>query len=184
MPTYAYVCDECGHRIERLHKPAERLRETCTQCGHAPMTWQFPTPNLHTETTWLANRDDGFGEDERSRKIAYAKARKAGVNPTGKVYCPSLCPLGESFSPEAWVDSKHQARQKCKQNNWYSEDLGVTPAPLDNDPKPYQVADDVVQNEVVRVVEARKGDLSARERKTIVDDTRERLSGNMGKKKV
>ena len=37
-----------------------------------------PRVHLHTNKTFMANRDDGFGKDEVARKREYAKARKNG----------------------------------------------------------------------------------------------------------
>lgn len=179
MPSYTYKCDQCGHETEWLHAVHTRASLECNSCGHAPMTWQFPCPNIQTETTFLANRDDGFGTDERSRKRAYAKARAAGVNPSGKIYCPSLCPLGEPLSPKAWVNDKADIKRICRKNNWSSETLGVTADKIEVAPKPYRVADDIVTDAVDRVVTERGGDVSPREHKTLRRETRERLTGTV-----
>lgn len=179
MPTYRYRCDQCDAVEEHLHRSNKRFYIKCPGCGHAPMTWQFPTPNVQTGSTWLANRDDGFGTDDFRRKRAYAKARAAGVNPSGKVYCPSLCPLGEPLSPKAWISDKADAKAICQANNWSSDDLGVKSRPVEKDPEPYHVAPDLVQDEVERIVESREGDVSPKEHEELFHTTAERLKGNM-----
>ncbi len=176
MPTYTYRCEACGHRTEGFHAARKRLSLECDKCGKSPMTWQFPCPNLQTEKTFLANRDDGFANDNHSRQAAKAKARAAGVNTAGMVYCPSLCPLGERLSPKAWVSGKAEAKRICRQNNWYSEDLGVRPAKIDAEPEPYRVADDLVAEEVDSIVESQGGDVSPKERVELSHQVRERVT--------
>jgi len=178
MPTYTYKCDDCGYETERIHAARTRASIECSACEKL-LTWQFPCPNIKTDTTFLANRGDGFGNDSNSRKLAHAKARAAGVNPTGKVYCPSLCPKGERLSPKAWVNDTADIKRICKDNNWSSETLGVKAVDKATEPAPYRVADDIVRDEVAKTVLERQGDISAREQKTLVAETRERLTGTM-----
>ena len=177
MPTYTYKCDSCGHKAEEFHAAGERLSLDCVKCGTAPMTWQFPCPNLHTDTTFLANRDDGFGSDSASRKLAKAKAKAAGVSTSGMVYCPSLCPPGESLSPKAWIGGKADIKRICRKNNWSSADLGIKADKIDAEPKPYRVADDLVNNEVERIVDRQGGGASPKERTKLSREARERLAG-------
>ena len=33
MPTYDYVCDECGHEFEVFHSITEPARKKCPECG-------------------------------------------------------------------------------------------------------------------------------------------------------
>lgn len=181
MPTYTYHCDNCHHEIEDIHDAKTRLRLTCEACDWTPMTWRFPSPNIQTDSTFLANhRDDGFGADDASRKIAYARARAAGVNPTGKVYCPSLCPSGERLSPSAWINSKADVKARCRANGWGSPQMGIKPVQIDEAPKPYRVADDIVDGEVARVVRDNDGDVTPRERKQLTERVREQLTPAVG----
>ena len=179
MPSYTYKC-ECGYASEQIHGPKKRLRLFCPVC-EGKLQWQFPCPNLHTDTTWLANRDDGFGADNTSRQRAYAKARAAGVNPVGKVYCPSLCRPGVPLDPEAWVTGKADVKRVCRKNNWSSPEMGVKADKIAEDPGPYRVAPDIVQNEVERIEYETGGDLTAKERKELPEATAERLAGNAGR---
>jgi len=176
MPTYTYYCEECGSEQEILHAAGAPKRYKCCD---TVMQRRFPSPNLVTDTTFMANRKDGLEHMPSMRKQAYAKARAAGVNPTGKVYCSGLCPLGESLSPKAWISSKDDARKRIREMGATSESLGVK-GPAPSAPKPYRVADSIVQGEVEKIVARRGGDLSSRERRTLVNDTRERLSPNPG----
>lgn len=177
MPSYTYKCDKCGHAIDRLHAPRTRVTLPCSECGHEYPTWQFPCPNIQSETTFLANRDDGFGNDNRSRRVAMARAKAAGVSTAGKLYCPGLCPPGESLSPKAWITDKADARRICRENNWSSETLGVKSDRIETEPKPYRVADDLVADEVKRVVKSREGDVSPKEHENLKHEVREQLTG-------
>jgi len=33
MPTYEYVCEECGHRFEKFQSMTEEPVKTCPECG-------------------------------------------------------------------------------------------------------------------------------------------------------
>ena len=33
MPTYEYVCEECGHRFEKFQSMTDEPVETCPECG-------------------------------------------------------------------------------------------------------------------------------------------------------
>uniref|UniRef100_A0A6M3IN53 Uncharacterized protein n=2 Tax=viral metagenome TaxID=1070528 RepID=A0A6M3IN53_9ZZZZ len=143
------------------------------------MTWQFPCPNIQSDATFLANRDDGFGNDNVKRKRAHALARAAGVNPTGKIYCPSLCPPGEPFSPKAWISDKSDIKRICRKNNWDCPDMGVKAHSVESEPKPYQVADSLVEEEVQKRVAAANGNVTPRERLDMKHEIAERARGTM-----
>ncbi len=178
MPTYTYKCDACGNETDALHAAKDRVRLRCAKCNAEPMVWQFPCPNLSTDTTFLANRDDGFGSDNRSRMRAMAKARAAGVSTAGMVYCPGLCPKDEPLSPKAWVGGKADIKRICRENNWGSPEMGITATNHDTEPAPYRVADDLVKGEVDRIVQDNRGDVSPKERKQLTLDVAKRLKGN------
>lgn len=143
----------------------------------------YPAPCLHTSTTFMANRDDGFGADERHRKIAHAKAEAAGVSTTGKTYMSQLCPKGEPLSPKAWISDKDDAKRICEDNGWGCEELGTTmpayegPGP---DDEPYKIDEQIVKDEVdgLLIRDGAEG-VSRKEYDDLTDTTRTRLQGTI-----
>lgn len=129
----------------------------------------FPCPNVQSSTTFMANRDDlGFGTDEVARKRAVAKARARGISTSG-YYNPQL---------QMWIDSKDQLRRVCEQRGLQCEGLvNVKGREPDVKPEPYRVADDIVEREVETVLaDSGNPEISRKERATLTEDTRERLS--------
>lgn len=175
MPTYTFDCTRCA-RSEEAIVPKTQKTGRCPAC-QSKMTRRFPTPNIQTETTWLANRDDGFGDNIRGRRAAIARARAAGVSTSGKVYCPSLCRRGQQYDPQAWVADKADAARVARENNWDSPDLGVRSRPVEKESKPYEVADDIVARRLGAEVERREGDMTDKEQKDYFFDTKKKLSG-------
>lgn len=175
MPNYTYRCRECGNRLE-LMQTVKVMRETrtrlrCQKCEGA-LEFIFPAPALHTDTTFFANRDDGFGLDDVARKRAYAKARREGTDIGGKTWMPGL---------NAWVGSKAEVKAIAAVKGYGVDGAAIkapAPEPIETPPKPYQVAEEIVQDEVERVVEEDYGnDVTPRERKELVGATRTRLRG-------
>ena len=35
MPTYDYVCDDCGHAFEKVQKMTDKPLRKCPECGRA-----------------------------------------------------------------------------------------------------------------------------------------------------
>lgn len=184
MPSYAYLCPRCGLRESQMHGAKERPKVLCTRCGW-PMEWQFPCPGIVTDDTFMAGRsDDGFGNDERARKIAYANARARGINPEGKVYFPSLARkgLGGGRDPDAWVPhqgARSHIRKVCERNGLVTDRIKTnTPDPIEPEAKPYRVADDLVEREVNAIVARNKNDVTPKERAELKEQTAVRLAGN------
>lgn len=181
MPLYEYRCDKCGAIEERMHAAKVRAWLTCPACGHEPMTWQFPAPALLTNTEFMANRDDGFGSRNRERKRAYARARAAGVNPTGKTYMPGLA--DSLYDPKAWINDNSDVARLCRQQGRACEGCGIhvkAPQRIDPpEPKPYRVADDIVERETSKAA-VEFGKLSVKERRQLKKETRERITPTFG----
>ena len=82
---------------------------------------------IHTNTTFMANREaDEFEGDKKVRKYAEARARAAGVNPTGKRFFGGMCRDGKPFDPEAWIsegDAKAEIKTKCEKNRMHCNGL-------------------------------------------------------------
>lgn len=126
---------------------------------------------LSTNATFMAGRDDGFGTDERRRKRHRAKARAAGVNPTGKVWSPQL---------NEWYGNKDDVMRICKRKGMSCEGMVNVKAPAREvpDPGPYRVADSLVNEEVTNIVNDKYEDqIGKRELADLMETTRERLTG-------
>ncbi len=179
MPTYTYQCRACGHREEHLHGARETLQ--LHHCGRTRMTKQFPHPAVHTDATFMSNSHvmDGL-PDPRSRKLALAKARAAGVNVQGKRFSPGMCRTGNALDSYAWVGSRAEVKKKCEQQGWGCEEFGVKQREREEAPGPYQVADDIVQKEVTDIVaEQHGGHVTPQQRQDLVEATQTRLVGHM-----
>lgn len=147
------------------------------------MQWQFPCPQVLTDS--FKGQDDGFGKDWRSRQLAHAAARKAGVNPTGKRFVPQMCRKGVRFDPMAWVSDRADVKRRCLKEGWgmNEEDGGLKAIKArEVEPvreKPYEVAPDIV-NKQTAIAAAREygGKLTPREKADLREKTRTRLRGN------
>ena len=136
-----------------------------------------PCPALVTDTTFLAGTgsDDGFGNDEMSRRIAYRKARAAGVTPTGRHISQIADELGD---PKAWCSSRADVKRICEERGYSCDDLKVkgrspdSPDPWD---KPYEVAEDIVKESVQKELAGER--IGVQERLDLEESTRQRLSG-------
>ncbi len=60
MPTYDYVCQKCGHRMEVVHGLHGHGPSTCPVCG-GDMRKAFAPPAVHFKGT-------GWARKERSRR--------------------------------------------------------------------------------------------------------------------
>lgn len=173
MPTYQYRCGECGAAIELLQsvQAMRKSRDTlrCQRC-EGRMQFVFPSPALSTNTTFMANRDDGFGNDDNARRRRYAEARRNGVSTAGKVWSPQL---------NTWHGGKDDVKRICEERNLECTGL-VNHRAHEVEPeeeKRYVVAPDIVQREVERITDEHGYEMSAGELKRLPDETRQRLSG-------
>ena len=192
MPIYPFKCRTCGRVEELLASVSEYMRvrekQRCPDCGDR-MKQVITPPALQTDTRFMqgSHLDDGFGNDERSRRIARAKAAAAGVNVSGMKYSPQLCPLGETLSPKAWYGSRDDVKRRAAEKSCgvdgsvhYTPPSGVQDNrnPLD---EPYHVADDIVEKLIERDVIEQTGGKGAmipvKEYRDLKEKTRKRLSG-------
>lgn len=150
------------------------------------MRFVFPAPNLDTTNEFVAGWGDGFGDRPNfQREQAQQAARAAGVNPTGKTYCPGLAAPGKPNDPAAWVphdDAKGYVKRRCQELNYACEGgVDVQQREPETDPHagPYRVADDLVDREVDRIVEVEhEGKIEPVKRAKLTEATQERLAGN------
>ena len=110
-------------------------------------------PGCVTDNTFLAGRGGAyaqFSEDDIGGNFYRKEALKAGVNPHGKVYMPSLA--SRPGDPEAWVSGRGDVRRVCEQRGWGVEGAGmnipvtnVAPVSEKYEPAPDLVADRMEQ---------------------------------------
>lgn len=134
---------------------------------------------LQTDATFLRGSEDGFGTDKRGRKIARAKARAAGVSVSGKRFCPQLA--STMYDPKAWIGSRDDVKRVALAKGVGVEGTVNVKAPeVEDVEKPYEVADNLVEREVERIVkDEARGDVSVRERRDLKEKTKVRLKGSM-----
>ncbi len=184
MPNYDYHCDDCGLDAMRFVPIADRNDQRCERC-ELPLRLLISPVAIHGTTTRLmSGSDDGFGNDNVARQIAYAKARAAGVSVSGKKWHPGLCPKGESFSPKAWYRDEAEVKHKAEALGRNVEGSITHQTPIrdkdiqDNE-KPYRIAPDLVQGDVLReVVENHGGKATPRLCKTLTEKYRDKHSGS------
>jgi hypothetical protein len=118
------------------------------------------------------------------RQLAYAKARAAGVSPTGKTFVPGLCRRGVPHDPEAWVNSPSEVTQKAEKlgRNVVGAIKHNTPIRdehIANLEIPYRVSRDVVAEDVAEVIEKEYGGTATAEQtENIFQEKIEKHSGN------
>ena len=119
-----------------------------------------------------------FDETPMVGRHHIAKAEAAGVNVVGKLYNGTLARF--PGDPEAWVDSLHDVKTICERRGWSAEGAIHVAASLDSDqePGPYRVADDLVDDHVAQVLDERP-ELAPRALE-IREEVRGRLSGVHG----
>lgn len=107
-----------------------------------------------------------------------AKAREAGVSTTGKYYCGSLAAF--PGDPRAWVDGLHDVKEVCEERGWEANGAIKVESPkyAGAEPGPYRVADDIVDDHLVQVLE-QKPDLIPRAAE-VREEIQGRLSGVHG----
>ena len=75
MPTYDYVCSECGHEFERFQKMSDGLLRKCPECG------KLKLKRLMGTGAGIIFKGSGFYETDYKRK---SKVGKAGTERNGK----------------------------------------------------------------------------------------------------
>lgn len=190
MPIYQFTCDHCGLGDERLISLADFdvlvSVQRCESCGQ--LLRKVVTPcALRTTTRFMSGSGDGL-PDDTSRRIAYAKARAAGVNISGKKFHPGLCPKGEPFSPKAWYGDESEVRRKAAALGRGLEGAINAAAPIfDHDlaanEKPYRIATHLVREDVDReIAECHGGKVTPEKRREITERHRDKHSGNQPRK--
>ena len=133
-------------------------------------------PHLQTDTS--LHLGDGF-ESDYVRRMAYARARAAGINTSGRIYMPSLADGRGHACPYAWVphsDFRSRVADICRQRGHACEGTVNVKAPEpESDPldEPYRPAPDIIEPEVDAINETEHGGQMTEKQK---QDKRDELS--------
>lgn len=176
--VFRYRCKSCKTKHQEIREKLEYKTRLCRKCGRPMMETRVVYCGLQTDTTFMAGSDDGFGNDNRTRMAARKHAAEMGINISGKRWCPGMVDSkgGDRLDPNAWIGSKSEAKRKCADKGWYSEELGVTPDMSIPDKGPYKVCDEFVNEEIAE----RLGDetISQREMADLRESVTKELSGD------
>lgn len=145
---------ETVSEIPEVQAAYERMREEGQSHNMAEMLALRQCPSLNTDT----RRMIGWSEPRFSEQLA----RYPG-------------------DPEAWVSHPDDYRRVLRERGWGcrgSINIKAADVEVPDDNKPYEVADDIVEEEVGRIVEDHGGDVTPSERKSLWQETKTRLSGN------
>ena len=178
---YEYACTDCGRIVEIVESVAEMeaTRETkrCQFC-EGRLAKLFSIPSLNTDTTFQKGirRCDGF-IDPRDRIRAHQLARKMGINIAGKRYDGELARF--PGDPLACYGDQAEARAICRRMKRGCANLGVA-EPEPEPPKPYAVAEDIIENHArEKVITEHGGSVPMKQYKKIKEELRHRLKGTM-----
>ncbi len=151
MPLYTYNCHDCDHSQEEMHAPSDRLSIACPSCTSL-LQWQFPTPNLHTDTTFFANRPK-----QQERGSGYYSSQ-----------------LGEV------IYGRSDVKKICEERGWGAEGcVEVKKPPVIPDNTPYSPAKDVVDREVDSIIYTENdGHATQQQVDDLTESVTERLSGS------
>lgn len=110
-----------------------------------------------TDRAFMQGRKLGGGQFEDVPLVGHhhaARAEAAGVSTTGKWYSGTLARF--PGDPEAWVDSLHDVKTICERRGWSAEGAIKVEGPRyhSEEPRPYRVANDIVDEHVAQVLDA------------------------------
>ena len=195
---YDFICDNesCpsdGITEERFillnDFEAEKDRQFCQYCNRPMRLYlQSNLPATRTDKQFMASAgvsDDGFGNDERSRRIARARAEAAGVNVNGMRFHPGLCRKGVPYDPiNGWYSSRADVIRKAEAKgcNVFGCIEHTTPI-RDKDlaalERPYRPAASVVARDAERIVAEKYGPNATKAQvENTVEELRDRHAGN------
>ena len=125
---------------------------------------------------------DEFDGDAKTRRRYEAMARANGVNPTGKKYISQMARF--PGDPTAWHANPDDIRRICERRGWAYRRGHVNVKMREPEPPPagpYRVADDLVEQEVIDIVEKQAGGkISRKEYKKLKEQMAKRLAGADG----
>lgn len=118
---------------------------------------QAPPMSDSDREFWLGHHNGAqFQDDPRSGDHHLAIAKRAGVNPKGKVYISGLADY--PGDPRAWVSGRDEVKSICEKNGWGCRGaVNVKMRSRDKPHKKVDVADDLVNEHVKNRVAADPG---------------------------
>jgi len=95
MPTYDYICDECGYEFEEFHSISAEPVKICPKCGHLSIKRKisggtgliFKGSGFYITDYAKKNSSAGNGDKQKPKtkdKTAKQKPTAADQNKTGK----------------------------------------------------------------------------------------------------
>lgn len=138
----AKTCGKCGGAIHPVRG--------CTLC---PMFASGQTPTCRSDGTIFPSHLMGGRQFKTAavRNRYLARARAAGVNTDGKVYCSSLADF--PGDPRAWVDSTGEQKRLLEERGWNATGDITVKAPDAAPPPPVRLAEDLVEERLSRKLE-------------------------------
>ncbi len=76
MPLYEYLCDECGHRFEKIQKFSDPLADKCPKCG-GPVHKLASSPAIQFKGSGFYITDYAKKDQGSASKTEDGKAEKA-----------------------------------------------------------------------------------------------------------
>lgn len=159
---------------ERTKFRAKRRRE---------LRSRFPTPYLQTDTSLQLG--DGFATDY-VRRMAYARAKAAGISTAGKIYMPSLADTRGHADPDAWIphsDFRSRVADVCRERGHSCNGtVNVASPEPESDPlyEPYRPAPDIIEPEVEQINETEhEGRMTEQQKQNLREELTERYSGDL-----
>ena len=82
MPTYDYVCQNCGHAMEVMHSVHGHGPASCPKCGGA-MKRAFSPPAVHFKGTgWARKERSSTGKPRREDRTETGASSGEGAEPS------------------------------------------------------------------------------------------------------
>ena len=100
MPTYDYVCTNCGHRLEVLHGVNAPGPSACPDCG-GRLRRSFSPPTIHFKGSGWAKVDRRSASSSRSSKADPDAAPAAASSDDGSKTGDTASGDGEHGSPDS-----------------------------------------------------------------------------------
>jgi len=133
---------------------------------------------LGTDTRFFQGHNDGLGDDQYSRTMLRRNAAKMGISIAGKKYFPQLCPKGETMHPFACAGTQAEIKEKLAILGRGAEGGINVPCPQqEHEPKPYRVADDIVEKEARLIARQNKmKKVGPKEKAALMEQVRKRIT--------
>ncbi len=58
MPTYEYVCLNCGYRFNKIYRYNEQRLPKCDNCGHTEIAQNYSSTPIHFKTKGFYSKDN------------------------------------------------------------------------------------------------------------------------------